>query len=261
MTWMDAKVRVLGLAMLTVATGCRGASCPAGTLPEPGVLTAAVAVDPSLTSLRAEAAVDQRGPEGRIRGRVLMFMQRPDRVRFDAMTQFGPVAILTSDGERFALSDLKEKRYVEGEACPANIARMLGVQLSAAEVLGLLLGELPADMPAAGETSCREGELEVRRDLEGGGALITGFEPGEPPRLATVRRVTASGERLWSVRYEGTIEAGGKRLPRRIELTDHRNDTALSVRFKQVDLNIEVPEGVFQQTPRPGLSREEVPCP
>ena len=52
---------------------------------------------------RGDARVDRRDAEGRIRGTVLMILERPDRVRFDAMTQFGPAAVLTSDGETFAL--------------------------------------------------------------------------------------------------------------------------------------------------------------
>ncbi len=30
----------------------------------------------------------------------MMFVERPDRVRFDAVTQFGPALSLTSDGDR-----------------------------------------------------------------------------------------------------------------------------------------------------------------
>ncbi|MCG8555331.1 MAG: hypothetical protein MJD61_08600, partial [Proteobacteria bacterium] len=51
--------------------------------------------------LQAEARVDQRGTEGRVRGTVWMFVERPSRVRFDVMTQFGPASVLTSDGRVF----------------------------------------------------------------------------------------------------------------------------------------------------------------
>ena len=93
--------------------------------------------------MRAEARVDQRATGGRIKGTVLMFVEQSGRVRFDVMTQFGPIAILTSDGAHFAYSDLREKRYLSGETCPENIARLLGVPLSAQETARFLLGGTP----------------------------------------------------------------------------------------------------------------------
>ena len=89
---------------------------------------------------RGDARVDRRDAEGRIRGTVLMILERPDRVRFDAMTQFGPAAVLTSDGETFALTDLREDRFFVGPTCPQNIARLLGMPLTAEEIAQLLVG-------------------------------------------------------------------------------------------------------------------------
>jgi hypothetical protein len=65
-------------------------------------------------SIRAEARVDQRGARGRIKGTVYLFVQRPASVRLDAMTQFGPAAILTSDGKHFEYSDLRNSRFITG---------------------------------------------------------------------------------------------------------------------------------------------------
>src|SRR5688572_27303436 len=124
--------------------GCSGASCP--THPHPSAdsaLRAHRALRSPALAIRAEARVDQRGRDGRIRGTVLMFIERPENVRFDAMTQFGPAAILTSDGTGFALTDLRENRYLVGQTCPRNIARLLGIPLAGSEVTRLLLGDTP----------------------------------------------------------------------------------------------------------------------
>jgi len=72
-----------------------------------------------------------------------MFLEQPNRVRFDVMTQLGPVAVLTSDGESFQLSDLREGTFLHGPTCPENIAQLLGVSIGAREVLGLLTGDTP----------------------------------------------------------------------------------------------------------------------
>jgi hypothetical protein len=96
-----------------------------------------------LHGIRAEARIDQRGSEGRIKGTVLMFVVRPNYVRFDAMTQFGPAAILTSDGETFAFADLRNSRFTTGQACPKNVARLLNLPLTVPQTTELLLGGTP----------------------------------------------------------------------------------------------------------------------
>ena len=114
---------------LLVMTGCPSPPCP--TLPfgeAVEVLSSYRDMRRPARVLRAEARVDRRDETGRVRGTVLMYIERDDRVRFDVMTQFGAAAILTSDGERFALTDLRENQYLEGPTCPANIERLLGLR-------------------------------------------------------------------------------------------------------------------------------------
>ena len=117
--------------VLALSAACAGPSCPKQLHHRPRRALASRGYRPeAVQTLRAEAKVDQRGRQGRIKGRVLMFVERPDRVRFDAMTQFGPALVLTSDGGSFALSDFKENRFMTGLACERNIARLVGVALS-----------------------------------------------------------------------------------------------------------------------------------
>ena len=54
---------------------------------------------------------------------MMMFVERPDRVRFDAMTQFGPALMLTSDGQTFALSDFKDNRFTRARPAAQHRAR------------------------------------------------------------------------------------------------------------------------------------------
>ena len=108
--------------------------CPAQLLTDPArALATQQARSAQLRTLRAEAKVDQRGREGRIKGRVMMFVERPDRVRFDAVTQFGPALTLTSDGEQFALSDFKSNRFLawtrlRAQHCPHDRRGAVGTR-------------------------------------------------------------------------------------------------------------------------------------
>ena len=133
------------LLMSLAVAGCKTApACPVQTRTD-----AAKALDDHADrqagwqSIKAEARVTQWGRNGRIRGTVLMFLERPDRVRFDVMTQVGPAAVLTSDGETFQLSDLREGTFLHGPTCPENIARLLGISVDAENVLRLLTGDTP----------------------------------------------------------------------------------------------------------------------
>jgi hypothetical protein len=230
-----------------------------------------------VASVRAEARVDQRGRGGRIRGTVLMFVERPDRVRFDAMTQFGPAAILTSDGDRFALTDLRENRYMEGPTCPANIARLLGIPLSGAEVTRLLLGDTPRIPATSQEISWTprgtylvtlHGPDGRRQEIE---LAIRDEDLERPPAQQHLRLVrsqvrNADGRTEWSARFSSHQVVADPRseygvaMPLEIHFVHPDHGADVMVRFKRVDLNVAPPAGAFAQTPRPGIPIERVEC-
>ena len=136
------------LLVLWAVAGCKSApACPLHTRTDPrAALDDHRQRQAGWQSIKAEARVTQWARNGRIRGTVLMFLQRPDRVRFDVMTQVGPAAVLTSDGESFQLSDLREGAFLHGPTCPENIARLLGISVDAENVLRLLTGDTPMMM-------------------------------------------------------------------------------------------------------------------
>ncbi|HJL16191.1 MAG TPA: DUF4292 domain-containing protein [Sandaracinaceae bacterium LLY-WYZ-13_1] len=281
---MSARLAPLAVAGLTavLAAGCPARPCPATTF-----TSAERAVSHyrdmrrPVRVLRAEARVDRRGSEGRIRGTVLMFVERPDHVRFDAMTQImGAAAVLTSDGQRFALMDLQENRFYVGPTCPANIERLLGLRFSGDEVTRLLLGDTPLIEHEERDIHCEDGAyrvtlhgvdgrrqelvLEVReRDLRAAPEAqrmrlrrSEVFAPGG----ATEWRVTYDDYRFVEDPLDDQRPRRGVVMPFSVRFEDPRRDQDTLVRFQEVDLNVEVPPGTFQQRPRPGLTIEEVTC-
>ena len=104
------------VVLAVVAVGCKSAlECPVQTRTDPARALEEHAVrQRGWKSLKAEARVTQWADRGRIRGTVLVFLERPSRVRFDVMTQLGPAAVLTSDGENFQLSDFRENVFLQG---------------------------------------------------------------------------------------------------------------------------------------------------
>ncbi len=262
-------------------TGCPGRPCPTYPFRDPGsALEHYRDMRRPARVMRAEARVDRRGSEGRIRGTVLMFVERPDHVRFDAMTQFGPAAVLTSDGERFALMDLRENRYFEGPTCPANIERLLGIRFGGEEVTRFLLGESPHIEAQQSDIRCENGSYVVTLHGQDGRRQelvyqvrdqdLTEQPEAQQLRLMRSEVFAPSGQTEWRVTFDDyrfvadptdTSEPRrGVMMPYTLRFEDPARGTDTLVRFERIDLNVEVPEGAFTQEPREGLAVEEVSC-
>jgi hypothetical protein len=105
-------------------------------------------------AVQASAKIDRLGEGGRIRGDVMLFAARAARIRMDVVSPFGvALATLTSDGDRFALADLRGKRFLFGPATACNIARLTTVPVPGHVLVDLLRGEAPVlKHDAAGAT-------------------------------------------------------------------------------------------------------------
>jgi hypothetical protein len=270
-------MRRLACVLALAAASCTG-SLPAPKYPfadAPSLLARHDKLASTLNGIRAEARVDQRGNQGRVRGTVLMFVERSGRVRFDVMTQFGPVAILTSDGAEFAFSDLREKRYLTGATCPKNIARLLGVPLSAADTAHFLLGGTPVLVYTTSSVRWNDDGYYtmVLRGVQGERQeLDFAIDPADVNLAPDAQRVALlrtelfdpKGDRVWRVSYSDlqVVTSGETRLRLpyevRVEQTASRSDTL--VRFKELKLNPTAPDEIFVQTPRPGMTEEEASC-
>ena len=269
------------LATILALSGCGGARCPTTLHTDARTaLDMAASMRAPARVMRAEARVDRRDAEGRVRGTVLMIVERPERVRFDVMTQFGPAAILTSDGSSFALTDLREDRYFHGPPCAENIERLLGLPLGAEEVGLLLFGLTPTIEASEEQIVCDGGSYRVtlratdgrRQEL----VLAVRQADVEAPieeqrmRLRSTEVFTADGALEWRVTFDDhrfvedpattATPREGIAMPYRIRFEMPSRGIDTLVRFERIELNTPVVEGTFTQTPRPGLSIEQVEC-
>ena len=222
------------------------------------------------TSLKAEARVTQWGAKGRIRGTVLMLLERPDLVRFDVMTQLGPAAILTSDGERFQLADMRENVFLHGPTCPENIQRLLGISMDADNVLRLLTGDTPIIDAQTESMVCEGGNYIITIKGTDGSTQEIAFAVPDPDEgkpsyeqrleLRRSRLESASGDLVWEATYGDYTLVQGFFFPTRVRFFDNQYDSDTSVRIKSIAVNPTIPAGAFQQTPRPGMVDTPSPC-
>jgi hypothetical protein len=268
-------MRLICLSLLLVAAGCGRLPRPSYPITDAGEALRAqrLAVEP-LNAFRAEARIDQREGARRIRGTVLMIVERPDRVRIDAMTRLGAAATLTSDGERFALLDLREGRFFVGESCASNVARGLGVAIAPAELVRFLIGDAPLFHESAATIEPVRGGYRVEISGEDGSRQIIELAlpaeeieaaPGrQRPMLKSTTLFDARGKRALRVTFGAhrPVQVGEARimLPHEIRLEEAGQGTDILLRYKSIEPVDEAPPGAFEQLVPSGLSPEHLPC-
>lgn len=152
MAWTPPSLLALG-GLLLVALGCHRAA-PASRIP-----SARDAIDRMRASaacsrgLVGEGRFDYFGDEGRVRAKSLYVVARPNQLRLDVLSPMGGiVSTLTSDGQRFAFADQRQRVFLQGAANECNLERVLEVPLPP-EALGELLTGLAPILAHRPETA------------------------------------------------------------------------------------------------------------
>jgi hypothetical protein len=268
-------MRLLCLALVLLTAGC-------GRLPRPsfpftsaeGALQSQRAMLDPLVAFRAEARIDQREGARRIRGTVLMIVERPDRVRIDAMTRLGAAATLTSDGARFALLDMREGRFFVGDSCPGNVARALGIAIAPAELVRFLIGDTPHfHAHSATIEAIRGGYRVMLRGEDGRRQVIELALPAsnveaapedQRPMLSSSTLYDARGKRLLRVRFGAhrPVRVGDDEvvLPHEIRLEEAGQGSDIQLRYKSIEPLENAPAGAFEQPIPSGLGAERLSC-
>jgi hypothetical protein len=235
----------------------------------------------------------------RIRATVLMLVERSGSLRFEAEVSLqGTVAILATDGERFALLDVSHAELRRGPACPANVASLLRIPLAPPDIAAILLGDaaipaipaIPVDAPAAAGALARstwdeergsevlsvprpDGWLRVWIQRSGGAA-------GTDPRLDLsdwrvigAAATSSAGKTRWRLRYEDfsmvtvpSDASGG--APRQLAVAqilrfaegDASFDDGVEIKFKQRSFNAPSPASAFVLEATPGVTTVNVGC-
>jgi hypothetical protein len=222
-------------------------------------------------SVRAEARVDQRGNEGRVRGTVLMMVERAGRLRFDAMTQFGPAAIVTANPQTFAHADLRENVYTTGPTCTQTIARLVGFPMTLPQVIELLLGgTFVIDHDRRSVRWHEDGFYRIELSKTGGQRQVIdlAIHPDDINAPVAQQRLQLAGSELfgadgssrWRARYDDYEPIDGVPLPHRVHVEQRGGAIDTLIRFKQIEIDVALPEAAFAQTPRQGMTHEVATC-
>jgi hypothetical protein len=247
------------------------------------------------TGVQASAKIDHFGDHGRVRGDLLMFVSDPARMRLDVVSPFGvALATLATDGSRFSLADLREKRFYVGPATACNIARLTTVPIPGYALAQLLRGQPPVlkHEPSAATVAWSGGGyyvVKVKGTHDADEEIHLSPHPADlakpwsEQRMRLVDlRVSQAGSVLYHAELKGHAAAETAKarvdpdgidapllpsgppcsaeIPRdiRVEVPDQNEDVVF--RYDSVTWNPPLPEGTFVQPAPPGMPVTPVTC-
>jgi outer membrane lipoprotein-sorting protein len=205
----------------------------------------------------------------RVRATVNMLVERDGHLRFEAEISLqGTVAVLATDGTRFALYDTHKNEFSRGPACPANVASMVRIPLAPAEVAAVLLGD--ARPPAPIDPATAKIDWDAKRGADvlavpapaGGTQQFLFRGDGAARTLVAVVSVAANGAPQWQTAYEDHETVGGVRVPGTIRFAEQAGnfDDGVEIKFKDRTINAAPPADAFKLTPPPGATVVDVGC-
>ncbi|MBX3191414.1 MAG: hypothetical protein KF819_30745 [Labilithrix sp.] len=285
----------LGFASLLLV-GC-GASPPPSQVPDArAALHRLHATQDCGAGIQAAAKIDHFGEQGRVRGDLLMFAVWPAKLRMDVIgpMNVGVVATLTSDGEKFSLADLREKRFFYGPAKACNIARLTTVPMPGHVLVSLLRGQAPVlkHEPPQASIAWRSGgfyEIRIASTRNAEETIHIAPHPadfGLPWQQQRMRLLDVEVKQQGLVVYHAALDdhkptamavprvdpegidpplpVSGPvctaELPRRIHVEVPGKDEDVQFRYENVTWNPPLVENLFAQPEVPGLQVQRVTC-
>jgi outer membrane lipoprotein-sorting protein len=265
--------RILVLVTLLIALPAFTACCtkdippPENALEEPQELREAI--DARLSQVNdarfKEVILDYFGEGERVKVRQLILVKRPDmlRVQTRAPGTDEIMSLLVTDGEQFAMHERDSNRYYTGEPTPRNINRLLPVDLSAPDVVRVMLGGAPWDRfdREPGEATLnwdsKTGRYAYTKRTPAGGTLSMQIRPTDYAVISLTER-NADGELTYKYTTDDWQRYGEVALPayRRFVWPARDLDFSLDVGDTQVDQNLQ--DALFQLPPPAGSKVIEV---
>jgi hypothetical protein len=244
------------LAAAAALAGCHPRRPPPDLSADPAELLAAVrAAQEKARSVEGRARVGVDGPDGGGSADQFLAAEKPGRVRVEAYDFFGNVAaVLAVDGGALALYDAREKVFYRGAATARNVARLVPVAVSPAELATLLCGSAPLldGEPVSAEPgdgvmvlTLRAGDLLQRLEIGPGAAILA----------SRVRRLGPDGREApagLDAEFSVHRTSGGARVPTDVAARAPAARVALALHWRERQVNQPVDPALFHLEPPKG---------
>ena len=282
-----------------VLCGCPGRAPPVSPIPDArSAIERMRATAAGCNGVQASAKIDHFGKEGRIRGDLMMIVAMPANLRMDIVSPFGAsIATLTSDGESFGLSDLRDKKFYVGPATACNIARLTTVPIPGHVLVDLLRGQAPVLVRNGPDATAMQiawnGHGYYAVTIQGTNEAVEEIhlaptdddwnKPWQEQRLRVLDvLVKQQGLVLYHAELDDhspapmakpRIDPDGidppippsgptctAELPRKIHVEVPGLEEDVQFRYDQVTWNPPLPQGIFKQPAPPGMPTVPVTC-
>ncbi len=242
-------MRLPALALAAAAAlvaGCRPRTPPPDLSLDPAGLLAQVrAAQERVRSVRGEVRVkvEARGFSGTVPA--LVAAEKPDRVYVQTVDFFGnTLAVLSSAGGALSLYDARERVLYRGASTPENLARLVPLPISPADLAQILCGSAPL---LEGEPLRADGgrgfvTLEIRTEDRaqtlrvGSGAAV----------LRSALEGSSSAERgSYDLRFDSFDAFEGIRFPGQVSLSAEQPRVRMKLGWTDVEPNAEIDPAIF----------------
>jgi hypothetical protein len=199
----------------------------------------------------ARLAIDRDDGSLQLRSKQLVILERPSSLRVEILGFLNQsLAVIATDGDTFEVYRADGQSFEEGKVDADLLWNEAGIDLRPEEAVAVLLGVPVGEPLPAPASAARDAQGRVRIDLPGPpgyAAQRVTFDPDG--RLSALETLDASGAVLWSAQFGAYREVDGSAFAHSIELDVRSGGTRAEITFRNVELNPELPPGIFQLPP------------
>ncbi len=251
-------MRWLVFALLLVLAGCMQTPKAVWTnVPTAaGLLDQLAANAGRYDSLDGAATVSLKTEERYLSTEQFLLLERPNRIRIDALTGFGQLIFqMSSNGEVLAalLNTTVPPRFLQGEASDENIARFIHIPLAMGDLLPILLYDPPL---------IRFHESRVETTSDGLTLILQGDQQRQELYFDTQLhlsgcRYARDGHDYLIVKYRDF--SGADAFPYDIRVKIPRQQTRIRLKFSEVTLNSHIDSAKFTLVKPANVPTEPLP--
>lgn len=246
-------------AFALVMSACGAAQHP---MPEPGIQRAEVLIEhvqqreQLLHSARAEAVMEYFGNDGRVRVRQALLARRPGNFRLETLSPMdSTLAVVVTNDTELTYYDLADEKAYTGAPTAQNLARLIPLWLSPAQIVHVVLGSVPFDVVDAAPDAWsvawdgKKNAWRLDADTLDGGTMQF-WVRNESWVLAGARARDSSDNVLWEIRtadFERVSDGeNDTELPKRIRFLMNDEDLDVSLTVKRYEINPDLGEYLFE---------------
>lgn len=209
-----------------------------------------------LYSARAHAVMEYFGKDGRVRVRQALLVRRPGDFRLETLSPMdSTLAVVVTNDEALTFYDLSDEKAYTGAPTAQNLARLIPLWLSPAQIVRVVLGSVPFDIADTAQDAWsmtwdgKKNAWRLQAETYDGGQMEF-WVRNESWVLAGARAQNADGKTQWEIRtrdFERVSDGEDEtELPTRIRFLMEDEDVDVSLTVRSYEMNPELDDFLFE---------------